>query len=192
MELSEFIESIGEWESESESEAAERSRGRPAPRRPSGAPSFRPRPAPNAPQYVTQTQLEAALARADAKIKTVADGVSTISTRVNSVSVAARKEAEERKKALDTQGKDLNQKMQLMAMLPVLTTPTTAGPVKDAAGNTIPSVLVPDSSSLSKLLPLLLVTGMGGAGGFGGGGSDAGGGDNGMMMMAMILALGKP
>ena len=190
MELSEFIEGIGEWESESESEAAERSR-RPAPRRPSGAPSFRPRPAPNAPQYVTQTQLEAALARSDAKIKTVADGVSTINARVNTVSTATRKEADERKKALDTQGKDLNQKLQLMAMLPVLTSPTTAGPVKDSAGNTIPSVVVPDSSSLNKLLPLLLVTGLGGAGGFGGGGSESGGGDNGMMMMAMVLALAK-
>jgi hypothetical protein len=191
MELSEVIESIGEWESEFESESAERARGRPAPRRPPNTPSFRPRPAPNAPQYVTQTQLEAALARSDAKIKTVADGVTTISARVNAVSTATRKEVDERRKALDTTSKDLNQKLQLMAMLPVLTSPTTVGPFKDGEGNTIPAVVVPDSGSLNKLLPLLLVTGLGGSGGFGGGGSETGGGDNGLMMMAMVLALAK-
>jgi hypothetical protein len=188
MELSEFIESAGEWESESE--AAEAARGRGAPRRPSPQPSFKPRPAPNAPQYVTQAQLEAALARSDAKVKTVADGVSTISTRVNAVTAATRKEADERKKALDTTSKDLNQKMQLMAMLPVLITPKTKT-VLDIDGVTQDEVVVADDSSLNKLLPLLLVSGMGGAGGFGGGGDSAGDGGNSMMMMAMVLALGK-
>ena len=187
MELSEFIESVGEWESESES--AEAARGRPAPRRPSPQPSFKPRPAANSPQYVTQTQLEAALARSDAKIKTVADGVSTISTRVNAVTTATRREADERKKALDTTNKDLNQKMQLMAMLPVLLTPKTAT-VTDTDGHD-EEVVLSDDSSLNKLLPLLLVTGMGGAGGFGGSGDNSGDGGNSMMMMAMVLALGR-
>jgi hypothetical protein len=189
MELSEFIESVGEWESESEAAEAARGRG-PSPRRPSGAPSFKPRPAPGTPQYVTQTQLEAALARSDAKIKTVSDGVSTISTRVNAVSAATRKETDERKKALDAQGKDMNQKMQLMAMLPVLMTPPTVGPMKDAAGHNVGNVLAEDDSSLNKLLPLLLISGMGGAGGFGSTSSD-GTGDNSMMMMALVLALAK-
>jgi hypothetical protein len=188
MELSELFESAGEWESESE--AAEAARGRGAPRRPSPQPSFKPRPAANAPQYVTQTQLEAALARSDAKIKTVADGVSTINTRVNSVTGATRKETEERKKALDTTSKDLNQKMQLMAMLPVLITPKTTR-VLDADGVTIDEVVAPDDSSLNKLLPLLLVTGMGGTGGFGGSTDGSGDSGNSMMMMAMVLALGR-
>ena len=186
MELSEFIEGIGEWESESE--AAEATRGRAAPRRPSSQPSFKPRPAPGTPQYVTQAQLEAALARSDSKINTVADGVTTISARVNAASTAARRETEERKKAVDSQGKDLNQKMQLLAMLPVLLTPKTIN-VRDADGTTIDTVLAPDDSSLNKLLPLLLVTGMGTTGGFGASGD--GSGDNSMMMMALVLALGR-
>jgi hypothetical protein len=188
MELSEFIESAGEWESESE--AAEAARGRGAPRRPSPQPSFKPRPAAGTPQYVTQAQLEAALARSDAKVKTVADGVSTISARVNAVTSATRKEADERKKALDTTNKDLNQKMQLMAMLPVLITPKTKT-VLDIDGVTQDEVVVADDSSLNKLLPLLLMTGMGSAGGFGTSGDGSADGGNSMMMMAMVLALGR-
>jgi hypothetical protein len=188
MELSEFIEGIGEWESESES--AEAARGRGAPRRPSPSPSFKPRPPAGTPQYVTQAQLEAALARSDAKIKTVADGVSTISSRVHATATATRKEAEERKKSIDTQGKDLNQKMQLMAMLPVLMTPPTIE-VLDKDGTTVDKVLAADDSSLNKLLPLLLISGMGGIGGVSGS-SDASAGDGGsMMMLAMVMALAK-
>lgn len=117
-----------EWEaegieSESESEAATEAR---APvRRPSGTPSFRPRPVPTqgTQNFVTQTQLEAALTRSDGKIKTVADGVATINARLAAVAVASKKEAEQRKKAVDTTGKDLNQKLQLLALLPLLITP---------------------------------------------------------------------
>jgi hypothetical protein len=181
MELSELLEGAGEWESESE--AAEARRGGNV-RRPSSQPSFRPRPAPSTPQYVTQTQLEAALTRSDGKIKTVADGVTQINTRLNGLAVAAKKEADERKKTLDAQNKDMNQKLQLMAMLPVLTTPPSA----TVAGT---SVLIPDTSSLDKLLPLLLVSGLGGTGGFGGSSDSSGDGGSGMMMMALVLALAK-
>jgi hypothetical protein len=188
MELSELYEGVGEWESESEAAEA---RGRGNVRRPSSQPSFKPRPPPGTPQYVTQAQLEAAMTRSDGKIKTVADGVTQINTRLNSLAVAARREADERKKTLDAQNKDINQKLQLMAMLPVLSTPPSV-PVKDIANNVlVPNVLVPDTSSLNKLLPLLLVTGMGGAGGFGGGSDSSGDGGSGMMMMALVLALAK-
>jgi hypothetical protein len=183
MELSEFLEGAGEWESESE--AAEARRGGNV-RRPSSQPSFRPRPAPSTPQYVTQTQLEAALTRSDGKIKTVADGVTQINTRLNGLAVAAKKEADERKKTLDAQNKDINQKLQLMAMLPVLTTPPSANVGVGGA-----TVLIPDTSSLNKLLPLLLVTGFSGTGGFGGSSDGYGDGGGGMMMMALVLALAK-
>lgn len=181
MELSELLEGVGEWESESE--AAEARRGGNV-RRPSSQPSFRPRPAPSTQQYVTQTQLEVALTRADGKIKVVADGVTQINTRLNGLAVAAKKEADERKKTLDAQSKDINQKLQLMAMLPVLTTP----PSVSLGGQ---NVLIADTSSLNKLLPLLLVTGLGGTGGFGGSGDSSGDTGNSMMMMALVLALAK-
>jgi hypothetical protein len=182
-------EAMEGWESESE--AAER-----APRRPSSQPSFKPRPAPSTPNYVTQTQLEAALTRVDGKIKVVSDGVSTINTRLTSLSTAFKKETDERKKTVDTSSKDLNQKLQLLAILPLLVKPpTVAGPnvggvaLADAAGNPIPAVAVPDTNSLNAILPLLLISGMGGSGGLGFGGTDSSGGsDGGMMMLALILA----
>jgi hypothetical protein len=80
--------------------------------------------------------------------------------------------------------------MQLMAMLPVLLTPKTAQ-VKDIDGTTTDTVVLADDSSLNKLLPLLLVTGMGGVGGYSASGDGSGDSTNSMMMMAMVLALSK-
>src|SRR5947209_6339470 len=116
-----------EWESlprfangegESESEWAERQR---IPK-PSSKPSFQPR---TPPSYVTQVQLEAALTRVDGKIKAVTDGVSTLTSRVNTLNSTIKKENEERKKEGESQKKDLNQKVQLLALLPLLTKPPT-------------------------------------------------------------------
>jgi hypothetical protein len=203
MEYAELIEALGDSESESEAAPEWRGRGARPVRQPSGRASFQPRPSPNAPQYVTQTQLEAALTRSDSKIKTVADGVSTITARLATLASAGKKEADERKKTLDSSSKDLNQKLQLLALLPVLVKPpsvdgakvnigTTAAPsfspVVDASGNPL-SIVTKDSNSLNMLLPLLLVTGLGGAGGLGGGGDSGGDSGMSMMMLAMVLAM---
>jgi hypothetical protein len=178
---------------ESDSEAAEAVRS--PVRRPSTQPSFRPRPAPNAPQYVTQTQLEASLARVDGKVKTVADGVSTINSRIASIAGALKKEATDRKTTTEGQNKDLNQKLQMLALLPMLIqTPsaTLATPLPVSGGGTaITSVAVPDTNKLDSLLPLLLVSGMGGSGGLGFGGDSSSGSDNSLMMLALVLALTK-
>jgi hypothetical protein len=189
-------ESLESWESESEAAEA-----RTPVRRPSTQPSFRPRPAPtppNAPQnFVTQLQLEASLARSDSKIKTVADGVSTIQARVAALVAGSKREAEERKKTLDTQGKDLNQKLQMLALLPMLVKAPTIQNPKDSTNQPlllsdgitpIKAISAPDDSTLDALLPLLLVTGMGGTGGlnFGADGSGDGGS---MLMLALILAM---
>jgi hypothetical protein len=191
----EWIEGIEGLESESESEAAEGRGGR-APKRPSSQPSFKPRQPPSAANYVTQTQLEAALSRSDAKIKTVADGVSTINSRLASLAVASKKEADARKKSVDTQSKDLNQKLQMLALLPMLVQPpvikgpldSTKAPLLEADGVTpIKSIVAPDKSTLDALLPLLMVTGMGSPGG--GIGLGDGSGDSSMMMLALVLAM---
>src|SRR5580698_4512347 len=180
-EASEWMEALEGLESESESEAAEGRGGR-APKRPSSQPSFKPRQPPSAANYVTQTQLEAALARSDGKIKTVADGVSTINSRLASLAVASKKEADARKKSVDTQSKDLNQKLQMLALLPLLVSPPVAKKVYvnnppgtaanatnmvlyDESGNEIKSITKPDKSTLDALLPLLMVSGMGSPGG---------------------------
>lgn len=173
---------------ESENEAAERARFR----RPSSAPSFRPRPAPSAPVYVTQPQLEAALARVDGKIKTVTDSSAAVSARVVSLQASLKKESEERKKGLDSQTKELNQKVQLLALLPLLVKQSTAtlrNPLLDSAGNpTISAVSVPSTNSLDTLLPLLLVSGLGGSGGGFSLGGDSSGSDNSLILLALVLA----
>ena len=169
---------FAEWESESE--AAER-----APRRPSPVPSFKPRPAPGTPNAVTQAQLEAALSRVDGKIKTVADGVSTISTRVASLSVASKKEAEERKKGVEGTGKDLNQKLMMLAILPALVQPTFTVPAIPAGGAAVPAQTIsPNPNALNLMLPVLSIAGSG----FGTS-SDGSSDTNMMMMMALVLAL---
>ena len=185
-EFAEFMESL-----ESESETAEAT---PRIRRPSTQSSFRPRPAPSTtPMYVTQTQLQASLARVDGKIKTVSDGVSTINSRITALSTSFKKEAEERKKQAENQTKDLNQKLQLLALLPVLTPQPS---VKLIAGNgllpgggDLPAVSVPDTNNLDALLPVLLVSGLGGSGGgLSLGGDSSSGTDSSMLLLALVLA----
>jgi hypothetical protein len=198
-------------ELDSEADYAERA----APKRPSAQPSFRQRPAPGAPAGVTQAQLEAALSRVDGKIKTVADGVSTLSSRIGSLTSATKKEIDERKKTVDNTGKDLNSKLMLLSILPALTQPTyTIPPVQIPAGTSLPGgstgsaiplQFVPasgqpavntgssvdvsaDSNTLNLLLPLLAVSGSG----LGIGGPDPTGGaldNSSMMMLVLVLAL---
>ena len=187
-------ETLEGLESEFESEAAERARGGRI-RRPSTQPSFKPRPNPNTPVYVTQPQLEAALTRVDGKIKTVSDSVSTINSRVAALASSVKKEVEERKKTSENQNRDLNQKLQLLALLPLLVqspsaTITASG--LNVNGVAAPSVAIstPDTNSLDALLPVLLMSGLGGAGGLSLGG-DGTGSDNSALMLALVLAIAK-
>lgn len=197
MALSEAYESLEAWESESESAEARR-----PVRRPSSAPSFKPRPSPQQTQNaVTQAQLEAALTRVDGKIKTVSDGVGTVTARVSALSVAQKKEESERKKTTETQGKDLNQKLMMLAILPALIQPSVTTPditiEKDMLAPNIPpdtrtikgSTVNASSSTMNLMLPVLAMAG----GGFGGSGdSNSGGMDSSMfMMLALVLSLNK-
>lgn len=180
-------------ESEFESEAAERARGGRI-RKPSGQPSFKPRPNPNTPMYVTQPQLESALTRVDGKIKTVSDGVSTINSRVAALASSVKKETEERKKTADNQNRDLNQKLQLLALLPLLVqspTATIAATGLTVNGTATPNVTIstPDTNNLDALLPVLLVSGLGSAGGGLSLGGDGSGADNSALMLALVLAI---
>lgn len=185
-------EAMEGWESEFDSEAA---RGGKGIRKPSSAPSFKQRPAPSTPAYVTQPQLEAALGRVDGKIKTVSDGMSTINSRLTALSAAVKKEADERKKAT-SQNADLNQKLQLLALMPLLVQPSTGtltGTGLFINNNPIPAtglpIALPDpSGTLDSILPMLMVSGMGSgsSGGLNLGGGD--GSDGSMLIMALALA----
>lgn len=184
------FETMEGWESEFESEAARGGRGI---KKPSTAPSFKQRPSPTTPMYVTQTQLEASLGRVDGKIKTVSDGVSTINTRLTALSAAVKKEAEDRKKATTSQNSDLNQKLQLLALMPLLVQPTVAqisatGLQVNGTNVANVNVALPDpNGNLDSILPILLVSGLGGASGsgfsLGGDGSDGS-----LLILALALA----
>jgi hypothetical protein len=164
-------------------------------RAPSIRPSFVPRTFGQQPP-VSQGQLQAALGRVDNNVKKVADVEAAINSKVSQLSAATKKETAERKKALDTQVKDLNQKLQLLALLPLLITQPS---VTLAAGNNLlgpgqdlSAVSVPDTSKLDAILPLLLVSGLGGTGSTGGLFGDGSGSDSGLLLLALVLAFAKP
>ena len=172
-----------------------------APRRgPRISPSFMQRSFGQQPP-VSQTQLQTALGKVDSNLRKVSDVETSLASRISSLSAATKKETADRKKALDAQVKDLNQKVQMLALLPLLIqTPTIANPkvganpLTDGAGNPITAISAPDSSKLDAILPLLLVSGMGGTGSGSGGGlfGDGGGSDSGLMLLALVLAFAKP
>jgi hypothetical protein len=192
----EAFEALEGWESESE--AAEAAR-RPV-RKPPSTPSYKPRPSPTAAQYVTQAQLETSLGRVDSKVKIVSDGVGTINAKLASLGTALKKEAEERKKATESQNKDLNQKVQMLSLVPLLLNQSTSsltlnpGSTLTASdGSTVNTISVPDTNTLDSILPLLLISGLGGSGGgFGLGGDSGGMGDgSSLMLLAVALAASK-
>jgi hypothetical protein len=178
---------------ESEYEFAER---RPIPK-PSSKPSFQKR---TPPSYVTQVQLEAALARVDGKIKTVVDGMSSVNSRLNSLTSTIKKENEDRKKDVEAQKRDVNQKVQMLALLPLLTprptftipaviTPGTATTAASFATGASTTIQADSGGTLNALLPLLLISGIGGSGGLGGG-TDSG--MDSSMLLVLALVLGQP
>jgi hypothetical protein len=178
-----------------EGEAAEFAEA--APRRgPRIGSSFTPRSFGQQPP-VSQGQLQAALGRVDNNLRKVSDVETAINSRVSSLAAATKKETSERKKALDSQVKDLNQKLQMLALLPLLITPPSVALVAGNAllgpGKDLAAVSVPDSSKLDAILPLLLVSGLGGTGSSGGlFGGDGGGSDSGLLLLALVLAFAKP
>ncbi|PSB14142.1 hypothetical protein C7B76_17275 [filamentous cyanobacterium CCP2] len=182
-----------------ESDWSERTRRRmmprrrmPTPRTAPGSQLYRPRPTS---QYVTQPQLQAALARVGSQIKTNADAIKTNSNRINAVSAEQtrqvgllRKEVSERKKQGEMIKQDTRQKLELLALLPALSRPPAETITVRDRDNENPRdvrVLTESNDSLSLLLPLLLV---GGLGGLGGSGTGSGGSDSSTMLL-LVLAL---
>jgi hypothetical protein len=187
-ELFEADEGFGE--SDESDEAARRPGrfGRP-PQVASGRNLFKPRPQS---QYVTQTQLETALAKVGAQVKTNSTAITQLSGRISSTSDLIKKETSERKKDVTGLKNNLNQTQQIAAILPLLTPPNSVA-VHGLSADGIPDntkVLVDSGNTLNLLLPMLLLTGQGNGGGTSGG--LFGGGDNtSLMTLALILALGK-
>jgi hypothetical protein len=144
--------------------------------------------------------------------------VSTLSSRVGSLASATKKEVDERKKTVDNTGKDMNSKLMLLALLPVLTQPTyTIPPVQIPSGANLPGIGGPttapvplqyvpasgqaagvgssvdvsaDTNTLNLLLPVLAVSGSGLGFGTDSTGGSGGFDNSAMMMLVLVLALG--
>ena len=146
-------------------------------------------------QYVTQTQLQAALARVGAQIKTNADAIKTLNARVATVSAdvaaaatALKKEVADRKKETDTLKRDLRQTREMAGIIPLLLQPHSVTTTSDVGGIQKGTRVMTDSGdSLSAVLPLLLLGGLGTGGGSGSGSGD-GGSDSSMLLLALLLA----
>jgi hypothetical protein len=169
-------------------------RFRTPPRTAGGGGLFRPRTPAGPSASVTQTQLQAAMARVGAQIKTNSDALKTVNSRVATLGTDMTKQAAEIKKiatgrSKDTAGlrRDLNSTRQMAAIMPLLSTPKTFTLTSAAGGLAQGTKVVVDSGdNMSMLLPLLMMGGMGG--GSGEGGSGGGMGD---MMLPMVLLMSQ-
>jgi hypothetical protein len=160
------------------------------PRVATGQNLYRPRPQT---RFVTQAQLQTALAKVSGQIRTNSNAIRQVGNRVSAAAAAIKKETSERKKDLEKVRNALSQTQQMAAILPLLTQPKSVKPKTTTDFDTGTNVLVDGSNTMSLLLPLLLLTSIGdgsgtGGGLFGGTGS-IGGTDNTMMMLLVVLAI---
>jgi hypothetical protein len=193
--LDEMFES-DEGSDEGFEEAKSWSRQRP--KTATGKSAYSPRPTA---QYVTQTQLQAALAKVGSQISTNSSAINKVGGQVSQVLGTVKKEVAERKKDASSLKNNLSQTQQMAAILPLLTqtnslTLSAAVPV-DTTGAT-PQIdsgatLPIQSNNMNLLLPLLLMTGIGGDGSSGGGGLFGGSGsdNSSLMMLALVMAMGN-
>lgn len=194
--LEAILESLESDESDESDEMAERiirRRGRPRINTAPGTGLVPPKPQAG---YVTEARLQAALARVGAQIKTNSDAIKEVNTRLSAINAEQTRQAAALKKAIAEQKKEtavLKNNIQLAALLPLLIRPATRTITKTAGGLTEgDKVLIDSGDSLSALLPLLLLGGMGSAPADGAS-SGLGGGFNDptTMLLVVLAASGK-
>lgn len=189
----ELLEDIESDESDEAFESDEavrgRGRGRPMPRVPT-AKRGNPVPQPVAHGYATKAELNATAQRLDARIATNSKAITTVDGRTRAIESETHKlraslkhEVAERTKATDALKKGLDDARQLAMILPLLSTTDTT----TVAGT--PNVVIDNGDQMSKLLPILLLSG--GLGGSSGSGGGMFGGDGGIGPLVMLMALTK-
>jgi hypothetical protein len=176
-----------------ESDEAARSWSRPQrPKVASGKNLYSPRPQS---QYVTQAQLQTALAKVGSQVRTNSNAISQFGSRLTGATATLKKESVDRKKDINAVRSNLSQTQQMTAILPLLTQPQSIPDTDTGSALSGQNVLVAGNNNLSLLLPLLLLTsiGDGSSTSSGGGGLFGGsGGDNStMLMLALVLGLGS-
>jgi hypothetical protein len=180
---------------ESDEMMAERSRRRSfrPPRTAPGRGTMPPRPQPG--NFVTQAQLQAGLARVEQQLRTNSAAIQTVSNRVNTVAAEQTRQATALRREIAGQRRDFNQKLQLFAILPLISRPRSEQitvPDANAPGGTrTVSVLTDSGDGLTALLPLLLVGGLGGSSGSGGSsGTDSSTDSSSLLLLAVALGGG--
>jgi hypothetical protein len=191
-ELLEDVESDEAYDEAFESDEAVRRRGRPMPRpRVPTAKRGNPVPQPVAGGYATKAELNATAQRLDARIATNSKAITTVDGRTRAIEsethrlrASLKHEVAERIKATDALKKGLDESRQMAMILPLLSTTDTT----TVAGT--PNVVIDNGDQMSKLLPILMLSGgFGGSSGSGGGGMF--GGDGGIGPLVMLMALTK-
>jgi hypothetical protein len=188
--LSGLLEGLDSDESDdlTERNGRGRGRGRGSVQTPSRNPSYNPQSTMD--PYVKKSELARSMMIVDAKVKTLSEAATKLSARVNTVAdqqerqaMAIKKESAKHEKDI----KDLCQKLELLTLLPLLTSPSTRTIDRDVDGlKKDDKVLIGGSDGFSSLLPILL---LGGCGGGSGGGGLFGGGEGGSSNMLLPLLL---
>jgi hypothetical protein len=198
--LEAILESL---EASDEADEADEAAGRPRPFRPPMTASGRglapPRPQPG---YVTEARLQAALAQVGKQIKTNSDAIKAVNGRVNTIGADVSRQATALKKEIEERKKDnnaLRNNVQLATLLPLLVRPSSKDVTGAVANTTLVSgdkVLVDKADSLTTLLPVLLLGGLGTSSDSTSSGSTSSGGIGGFndpttLLLVVLAASGK-
>lgn len=182
-------EQIDEYEallaemSEDDDESSKRRRLRRGPPKTASGGYYRSRPDR---ETVTQTQLQASLARVEASMKTNSDAIKSLNSRINALSISEEKQNANLKKKVESANMTGVLPL-LLTKAPELDTPkfievtsdTTIGGAEVKKGTKLlTEVAIKKTDDNNLLLPIALMSGMGG-----------GGGDNSMMMMVLALSM---
>jgi len=175
-----------------ESDEAVRTRPRPQLRTPvRTAPRGNPVPVKKPDGFATKADLQATAQKLASRIDTNSKAITSVDGKLRHVEsetgkihAMVRKEITERKAATEALKKSLDEQRQISMLLPLLATQETA----TVAG--VNNVVIDSGDQLSKLLPILLLSG--GLGGGSGSGSGPFGGDGGGIgTLALVLAMAK-
>ncbi len=184
--LGDLFEDLESDESD-ESDLMERSRRgrrfRKAPRTAGGSSPYRP---PSQGNYVTQTQLQSALAGVAKEVKMNSEAIKAVNARVATVdkdivslNAGMKKEAAKQSKEMAK----LKNNIQMAMLLPMMMQPTPVTVTQNDCGIPIGTKLATAGDNLSLMLPLLMLGGMGGVG--------AGDDSSNMLMLALTLGMNK-
>jgi hypothetical protein len=150
--------------------------------------------------YATKAELQATANKLDARIGTVSKGMEALDKRTRSIegeharmAAALRREISERRAAVDSLKRAVDDTRNISMLLPLLSSTETA-----TVGG-VDNVVVDNGDSFSKVLPILLLSGgLGGSstptapGQPSSGGGALGFGDNNVATLALVLALAGP